>query len=784
MDSINVSPQRKRGSCSPLKILCLVLVGLVLLGVGFGAGVGAGFGIFSIPGLNALVGGYISPPTPVTMSVVVAGDVSDFTLTMQEDIKEKVANEVGVSATDVSLLITPGSARLSFEIRTPSSSAADAAVSTLTTALATPTAASTFLSTTSAPVTVETIETAPVKVTESPPPSPAPTVAFPTGGSVPTADVTTDVLIIGAGMAGIAAGKSLTSANIDFIILEGTDRVGGRMKQAPLGNGVTVEAGANWIHGPRARENGEPNPLWVLARDLRMGGKFTKWGNLQMYADGSGSSPVNADAEFEAFETASACVQAKQAANAARLAAGDGVEGVDPIDQSLRVSLRKCGWNPTTPVEHAVEWYDVEYEYAQGAEGVSTTSSVGNTFATHTDEDYMIHDPRGYAELATKLGESFLPPGCNTSAFAACEGSNLKLNSRVTDIEYTADGGVRATVSANGVNTTYAAKYLISTLPLGVLQRSIGRRNGAADVVRFHPALPEWKKDAIDSVNFEHYCKIFLQFNATFWDDTEIFMWADDTGHGWFPAWQNIERLAPGSNTLMVTVVGDQCVRAAAVADQATIDDAMYALRVFFPSAPEPLNAYINKWATDEWTYGSYSDYPVNTLPWMGRVLQYPVGRVFFAGEHTSPHFYGYVHGAYYTGLHTAAMVEACEGHSATFAYASGTAHPVHCPAAAFDRSKVFKSFVQEPGVPIPSENSYSYTYDEHDWDSYSYSSYEGASGDSGSDEERARRRERSRKLAGQKPTKKRKLTAPNEKMTRHRTRKFRDPMPFAGWGM
>ena len=138
-----------------------------------------------------------------------------------------------------------------------------------------------------------------------------------------------------------------------------------------------------------------------------------------------------------------------------------------------------------------------------------------------------------------------------------------------------------------------------------MLQRSIGRRNGAADVVRFHPALPEWKKDAIDSVNFEHYCKIFLQFNATFWDDTEIFMWADDTGHGWFPAWQNIERLAPGSNTLMVTVVGDKCVQAAHDPDQQTIDDAMYVLRSFFPAAPDPLNAYIGKWATDEWTYGS-----------------------------------------------------------------------------------------------------------------------------------------------------------------------------------
>uniref|UniRef100_A0ACD6AM42 Uncharacterized protein n=1 Tax=Avena sativa TaxID=4498 RepID=A0ACD6AM42_AVESA len=70
------------------------------------------------------------------------------------------------------------------------------------------------------------------------------------------------VIIVGAGMSGISAGKRLSEAGItDFIILEATDRIGGRIQNTEF-TGVNVEMGANWVEGVNGDEM---NPIWNMA---------------------------------------------------------------------------------------------------------------------------------------------------------------------------------------------------------------------------------------------------------------------------------------------------------------------------------------------------------------------------------------------------------------------------------------------------------------------------------------------------------------------------------------
>ena len=58
-----------------------------------------------------------------------------------------------------------------------------------------------------------------------------------------------DVIIVGAGMAGIAAASALYNNSVsNFIILEARDAIGGRLRAADFG-GIKIEAGANWIQG-------------------------------------------------------------------------------------------------------------------------------------------------------------------------------------------------------------------------------------------------------------------------------------------------------------------------------------------------------------------------------------------------------------------------------------------------------------------------------------------------------------------------------------------------------
>src|SRR5215212_1674819 len=63
------------------------------------------------------------------------------------------------------------------------------------------------------------------------------------------ADRQADVVVIGAGLAGLAAARALRAADRDVVVLEARDRVGGRTLNEPIGDGKVVEIGAQWV-GP------------------------------------------------------------------------------------------------------------------------------------------------------------------------------------------------------------------------------------------------------------------------------------------------------------------------------------------------------------------------------------------------------------------------------------------------------------------------------------------------------------------------------------------------------
>lgn len=61
-----------------------------------------------------------------------------------------------------------------------------------------------------------------------------------------------DAIVIGAGIAGLGAGRTLFESNMNFIILEGSDRVGGRVNTIEMssnGSTIKIDTGAQWLHG-------------------------------------------------------------------------------------------------------------------------------------------------------------------------------------------------------------------------------------------------------------------------------------------------------------------------------------------------------------------------------------------------------------------------------------------------------------------------------------------------------------------------------------------------------
>jgi len=86
----------------------------------------------------------------------------------------------------------------------------------------------------------------------------------------------TKVLILGAGVAGLVAAKTLQENGInDFLVLEAQDYVGGRFKQRSFA-GVKLEEGANWIH----YADDEENPLWELKKKHNLRGIYTNYSDV------------------------------------------------------------------------------------------------------------------------------------------------------------------------------------------------------------------------------------------------------------------------------------------------------------------------------------------------------------------------------------------------------------------------------------------------------------------------------------------------------------------------
>ena len=94
-----------------------------------------------------------------------------------------------------------------------------------------------------------------------------------------------DVVVVGAGLAGLAAARALRAAGRDVIVLEARDRVGGRTLNEPIGDGKVVEIGAQWVGPTQDRVNGliaelglETFPTHVTGINI-----FERGGHLSRY---------------------------------------------------------------------------------------------------------------------------------------------------------------------------------------------------------------------------------------------------------------------------------------------------------------------------------------------------------------------------------------------------------------------------------------------------------------------------------------------------------------------
>ncbi len=383
-----------------------------------------------------------------------------------------------------------------------------------------------------------------------------------------------DVVIIGAGVAGLAAAGVLTRAGKSVLCLEASNRIGGRILTVhdPL-SPVPIELGAEFIHG-------RPPALWDLIRDH----------NLLTYEHGAEAWHLhNAHAEKE-----------KQVGQVA-----------DRVISKMAKSRRKKDETFANYLHHsqqpsrAAAWARLQIEGFNAAppDRIGAAALKRDAAAAEKIEaGRMYRLAQGYESIPAALLRGI--PN---------HGSVLRLNSVVHAVEWK-----RGHAVVRYRDSSVACKSVIVTVPLGVLKSGEG--------ITFHPE-PRAILRAAAALEMGHVNRLTFRFREPFWEENEKFKKAaffisnDSPFMTW---WTSYPVIAP---ILTAWSAGSRA--------DGPLDHALTSLaRMLRRRIPEPEAVYFHDWQADPFARGAYSYVPAGaTRTALGKPVE---GTLFFAGEAAS----------------------------------------------------------------------------------------------------------------------------------------------------
>jgi monoamine oxidase len=420
------------------------------------------------------------------------------------------------------------------------------------------------------------------------------------------------VIVVGAGIAGLAAARTLADRGHDVVVLEARDRVGGRIHTSRQWPDVPVDLGASWIHGVDA------NPITELARKAGAGTVATSYDNGTDYAADGRRLDEDRSEQLKHWRGVIA-----EALTDAQDEAGDNDEAPDAALRS--VAERAVDWPALAPPDRelvAAVLNDYEHEYSGSVDDLSSLYFDDDKRITGTDVLF----PGGYGTITDYLAT----------------GLAVRTGDGVTRIDWNDTGATITTATG-----TFTGDRVVVTLPLGVL------RSGA---VEFGHELPADKTAAITKLGMGVLDKCYLRFPAQFWPDTDWLTYIPGLDKaGRWGQWINYSRAA-NQPILLGFNAADFGRTSETWSDTDLVATAMDTLRTIYgPGIPAPIDHQITRWSADPFAHGSYSFNRLGSTPEMRDQLAAPVDdRVYFAGEATDRGSFGTVHGAYNSGLRAA----------------------------------------------------------------------------------------------------------------------------------
>ncbi|HEV2468327.1 MAG TPA: NAD(P)/FAD-dependent oxidoreductase [Candidatus Sulfotelmatobacter sp.] len=437
------------------------------------------------------------------------------------------------------------------------------------------------------------------------------------------------VIVIGGGVAGLAAASELGHTGVAVCLVEARERIGGRVfTQRIPGCDVPIELGAEFIHG-RPRE--------ILVPLERAGIQLTEV---------SGDSWCVSDGRLSRCDFWSQVEEVLEKMDDSR------------PDESFVAFLDRCFGNPKNEAESNVREHVLGYVSGFNAADPALVGVHWLVQQTRAEEriggDHSYRARNGYADLLDVFQKQMEAGGVTLRTQAAVEKVKWRQgNAEVSFHERT------------GSSSLEAPRVLI-TLPLAILKAS----RGEACAVEFTPSLPQRKLEALDKMEMGKVIRIVLRFRERFWGKVQprgsggsnlaemSFLFSEDE---YVPTWwTTMPRVSP---VITGWAPFRSAERLSGKSREFVIEQALKSLSTALKMSPKELDrllegAYFHDWQSDPFSRGAYSYGKVGAVE-AEKVIAEPVDdTLFFAGEATDTSGNnGTVHGAIASGKRAAKQI-------------------------------------------------------------------------------------------------------------------------------
>ncbi|EDP46907.1 FAD-dependent oxidoreductase [Rickettsiella grylli] len=431
-----------------------------------------------------------------------------------------------------------------------------------------------------------------------------------------------DVIIVGGGISGLAAADYLITHGKRVLLLEATNRIGGRILSLPYFE-YALDLGASWIHGI------QNNPIAKIANDFNIKTSPT------VYSSQCLTNKFNSQT---LFNSQGKIINASQIAELLRLNKRfenflDKMTIIHDKNKSLEDALNFfCNHHSLSKKEYVDLKFTLRslyaYEFGDELNRISVNVEQPYNHSVIAGENVLF--PFGYAQVLTPFLKK----------------QKILLSRKVKKIVYS-----KKEISIVTNHGEFLSKQVIISVSLGVLK---------SNQIEFIPQLPDWKKYSIFKLGFNAFNKIYLIFNHVFWDKDKEWI-------AYMPDDENINKSFEIMNYYKFTGLpilcafgaGDLARTVETWPNEEIISHLIMLLnKLYHHKNIRPISYFITRWIKNSYQRGSFTYLPFGVDPTIFAVLARPIdNKLFFSGEATSVTDPGTVHGAYLSGIEAAKQI-------------------------------------------------------------------------------------------------------------------------------